>query len=75
MVRSDIDRCEYAIEVYRKSDDKFLERVDVYESCDGAKKVMMSGILEVDEKGEYLGILEIQYDRDGDEIGTEKLSL
>lgn len=58
---------EYAIEVNDKND-RFVKQLDVRDSYEAAEKFVdnFDGVLE---DGEYLNIIFINYDENGDEIG------
>ena len=65
---------EYAVEVYRKSDDSFSRQIDVYNTYEEAMACIKKAPY-IDKDSEYFGILEIEYDEDGLEIGTERLEV
>lgn len=66
-------RTEYAVEVYNKHHDNFKEQIDVFETYEEAQKYIEETDIDIDKKSEYLGILEIEYDDDGDEIGANRV--
>lgn len=66
-------RIEYAVEVYNKYHDNFVEQIDVFETYEEAVDFMEKRDFELDENSEYTGITEIEYDDDDAEIGVERL--
>jgi hypothetical protein len=56
---------EYAVEVYNKYHDNFVEQIDVFKTYEEAVDFMEKKDFELDENSEYTEITEIEYD-DGD---------
>lgn len=66
-------RTEYALEVFEGGSGRFLEQVDVYHDyCEAREEA--EGMPPLDENQEY-GITAIYYDKDDNEIGTERLEM
>lgn len=65
-------RSEYAVEIINKETRQFLQQIDVYSSFDEAKDFIKTGNVRVDENTECFIILRIDYDDNGNEIGTER---
>ena len=65
---------EYAVEVYDKEDGSFLRQIDVCNTYEEAMACIKKAPY-IDKDSEYFGILEIEYDKDGQEIGTERLEI
>jgi hypothetical protein len=66
-------RNEYAVEVYNKYHDNFVEQIDVFNTYEEAVEFIKKREFELDENSEYTGITEIEYDDDDAEIGVERL--
>ena len=66
-------RYEYAVEVYNKYHDNFVEQIDVFETYEEAQRYIKETDIDIDKDSEYFGILEIEYDNDGDEIGVSRV--
>ena len=66
-------RCEYAVEVYNKYSDGFVEQIDVFCTLEEAECFIENNDVDIDEDSEYFGILKITYDENECEIGTERL--
>lgn len=66
-------RTEYAVEVYNKYHDSFEEQIDVFETYEEAEKYIEKTDIDIDKDSEYLGILEIEYDDNGNEIGVSRV--
>lgn len=68
---NEIRHTEYAVEVYDKND-HFVRQIIVFDLYTKAEEFMNICDEELLE-GEYLGILAIFYDKNGNEIGTGRL--
>ena len=66
-------RTEYAVEVYNKYYDNFVEQIDVFETYEEAQRYIEETDIDIDKDSEYFGILEIEYDDDENEIGTNRI--
>lgn len=66
-------RTEYAVEVYNKYHDSFVEQIDVFETYEEAQRYIEEADIDIDKDSEYFGILEIEYDDDENEIGTNRI--
>jgi hypothetical protein len=67
----DIAYSEYAVEVYEKGTDRFYEQIDVLNSEEEARQFIEdAGPISKDY---YYGVLQINYDTNGNEISTERL--
>lgn len=64
-------RTEYAVEVYDK-EDRFDRQLDVFNTYEEANNFKGNCNEELYD-GEYLGIIEINYDEDGNETSVERL--
>ena len=62
-------RTEYAVEVYNKYHDNFVEQIDVFETYEEAQRYIKEANIDIDKDSEYFEITEIEYDDDDDEIG------
>lgn len=62
-------RTEYAVEVYNKYHDNFVEQIDVFETYEEAQRYIKETDIDIDKDSEYFEITEIEYDDDDDEIG------
>lgn len=62
-------RTKYAVEVYNKYHDNFVEQIDVFETYEEAQRYIKETDIDIDKDSEYFEITEIEYDDDGDEIG------
>lgn len=65
-------RTEYAVEVYNKYHN-FVEQIDVFETYEEAQRYIEETDIDIDKDSEYFGILEIEYDDDENEIGTNRI--
>lgn len=65
----EIKRTEYAVEVYNKYHN-FQEQIDVFSTYEEAKAFVDKRDFDLDESSEYVEITEIEYDVDGNEIGS-----
>ena len=68
---NDVAYSGYAVEIYEKNTDKFHEQIDVFGTLEEARQFIENA--EPISEDYYYGILQIDYDIDGDEIGTERL--
>lgn len=66
-------RTEYAVEVYNKYYDNFVEQIDVFETYEEAQRYIEETDIDIDKDSEYFGILEIEYDDDENEIGVSRV--
>lgn len=66
-------RTEYAVEVYNKYHDSFVEQIDVFETYEEAQRYIEETDIDIDKDSEYFGITEIEYDDDENEIGTNRI--
>lgn len=66
-------RTEYALEVYEGGTGRFLRQVDVYQDFDSAKEEL-ENMPPLGENEEY-GFIAIYYDKDDNEIGTERIEV
>lgn len=66
-------RTEYAVEVYNKYHDNFVEQIDVFETYEEAAQYIKETDIDIDKDSEYFGITEIEYDDDKNEIGTNRI--
>ncbi len=66
-------RTEYAVEVYNKLNDRFLEQIEVFETNEEAKQRIKESDYDIDKDSEYLRITEIEYDDEDNEIGTMRM--
>lgn len=66
-------RTEYAVEVYNKYHDNFVEQIDVFETYEEAQRYIEKTDIDIDKDSEYFGIIEIEYDDDENEIGTNRM--
>lgn len=66
-------RTEYAVEVYNKYHDNFVEQIDVFETYEEATQYIKETDIDIDKDSEYFGITEIEYDDDENEIGTNRI--
>lgn len=64
---------EYAVEAYNTKDDSFEFQVDVYMDLDDAIECM-NGLDPLDETL-YYGILSIERDSNGNEVGVNRIVL
>ena len=62
-------RTKYAVEVYNKYHDNFVEQIDVFETYEEAQRYIKETDIDIDKDSEYFEITEIEYDDDDDEIG------
>lgn len=62
-------RTEYAVEVYNKYHDNFVEQIDVFETYEEAQRYIKETDIDIDKDSEYFEITEIEYDDDDNEIG------
>ena len=62
-------RTEYAVEVYNKYHDNFVEQIDVFDTYEEAKLFIRETNIDIDKDSEYFEITEIEYSDDDDEIG------
>ena len=62
-------RTEYAVEVYNKYHDNFVEQVDVFETYEEAVQYIKETNIDIDIDSEYFDITEIEYDDNDNEIG------
>ena len=62
-------RTEYAVEVYNKYHDNFVEQIDVFETYEEAQQYIKETDIDIDKDSEYFEITEIEYDDDDNEIG------
>ena len=62
-------RTEYAVEVYNKYHDNFVEQIDVFKTYEEAQRYIKETDIDIDKDSEYFEITEIEYDDDDDEIG------
>jgi hypothetical protein len=66
---------EYAVEVYNKYSDEFVEQLDVFQTKIDAEKFIRTTDVEIDSDSECFGVLEIEYDSEGNEISTTRLEI
>ena len=57
-------KTEYAVEVYNKFHDSFIEQIDVFQTYEEAEKFIENTDIDIDRESEYFGIMEIEYDDD-----------
>ena len=71
-------RKEYAVELYSKKDDSFIEQIDVYNSFNEAKTKMhefeKDDNFKIELETNYFGILCIEYDENDDEINAYRIT-
>ena len=65
----DYIRTEYAVEIYNKYHDNFVEQIDVFDTYEEACRFIKETDIEIDKDSEYWEITEIEYDDDDNEIG------
>ena len=68
-------RTEYAVEVYNKYHDNFVEQIDVFETYEEALAFIEKRDFDFDEDSEYLEVTEIEYDDEENEVGTTRVGL
>ena len=66
---------EYAVEIYNKYLDSFVEQLDIFPTEDDARKFIKIGDFDFDVDSEVVGILEIEYNDAGEEIGTMRIEI
>lgn len=66
---------EYAVEIYNKYLDSFVEQLDVFPTEDDARNFVKTGDFDFDADSEVVGILEIEYNDAGEEIGTMRIEV
>ena len=62
-------RTEYAVEVYNKYHDTFVEQIDVFDTYEEARQYIKETDIDIDKDSEYFEITEIEYDDDENETG------
>ena len=62
-------RTEYAVEVYNKYHDNFVEQIDVFKTYEEAVQYIKESNIDIDKDSEYFDITEIEYDDNDNEIG------
>lgn len=62
-------RCEYAVEIYNKYHDSFVEQIDVFNTYEEALEYVAKKDFDIDEDSEYVEITEIEYDDNENETG------
>lgn len=67
-------KTEYAVEVYNKFHDNFVEQIDVFGTYEEALAFIKKRDFDFDEDSEYLEVTEIEYDDEENEVGTNKLT-
>ena len=68
-------RTEYAVEVYNKYHDNFVEQIDVFETYEEALAFIKKRDFDFDEDSEYLEVIEIEYDDKENEVGICRVGL
>ena len=66
-------RTEYAVEVYNKYHDNFVEQIDVFNTYEEAEQFVKTTDIDIDEDSEYLEITEIEYNDSDIEISRTGL--
>ena len=62
-------KTEYAVEIYNKYHDNFVEQIDVFPTYNEAKAFADKRDFDLDDSSEYVEITEIEYDDNDNEIG------
>ena len=62
-------RTEYAVEVYNKYHDNFVEQIDIFKTYEEAIQYIKESNIDIDKDSEYFNITEIEYDDNDNEIG------
>ena len=75
---NDCARKEFAVELYRKTDNSFVEQIDVYETEEEATQAILQFSkdenFEIELQTNYFGILCIEYDEDENEINAYRIN-
>ena len=66
-------RTEYALEIYDKHNDSFIEQIDVFNTYEEAKAYAKENV-NIDNDSEYVGILEIKYDENDIEKEASRIT-
>lgn len=66
-------RTEYAVEVYNKYHDNFMEQIDVFDTYEEAELFIRDTNIDIDKDSEYFDITEIEYDDNDEEVGINKI--
>lgn len=61
-------KVEYAVEIYNKYHDNFVEQIDVFNTHEEAKEFIMNSDIDIDKDSEYFEITEIEYDENENEL-------
>ena len=64
---------EYAVEIYNKYHDNFVEQIDVFNTYEEAKDFVTKGNFDLNKDSEYVDITEIEYDDNENEIGRTRI--
>ncbi len=68
-------KTEYAVEIYNKYHDTFVEQIDVFDTYEEAKEFVKTTDIDIDRDCEYFEITEIEYENNEDEIGISRIGL